>query len=179
MGFEILIQIYGIWKYLHNFAPPSMNLLLETYGSDSSSDDEDFVVRAPTPRTTVNGRKHAHLLNLLSYYLLTNPDFAPTESFHKVKMAKTTPKLACKDLSEDVCRTRVISFSPRLSHFFVRLMTSFFHFSLLAMKLRPKINPFHRQRQFLVRESGLEPVLPSLFSCRSLMLLFPPSLTSL
>ena len=64
MGFEILIQIYGIRKYLHNFAPPSMNLLLETYGSDSSSDDEDFVVRAPTPRTTVNGRTYAHLLIL-------------------------------------------------------------------------------------------------------------------
>ena len=115
MGFEILIQIYGIWKYLHNFAPPSMNLLLETYGSDSSSDDEDFVVRAPTPRTTVNGRTHAHLPNLLSYYLLTNPDFAPTE--RPAKKAKTVvPKVKFADLREDV-RANAIQTMPSKREF--------------------------------------------------------------
>ena len=53
----------------------------ETYGSDSSSDDEDFIVRAPTPRISMNGRTHAHLLILLSYYLLTNPDFASPQKY--------------------------------------------------------------------------------------------------
>ena len=87
-----------------------MNLLLETYGSDSSSDDEDFVVRAPTPRTTVNGRTHAHLPNLLSYYLLTNPDFAPTE--RPAKKAKTVvPKVKFADLREDV-RANAIQTMP-------------------------------------------------------------------
>ena len=118
-----------------------MNLLLETYGSDSSSDDEDFVVRAPTPRTTVNGRTHAHLPNLLSYYLLTNPDFAPTE--RPAKKAKTVvPKVKFADLREDVranaiqtmpvhvlCVGVVLFFSPHdlAIIFFVSLMTSFFY----------------------------------------------------
>ena len=65
--------------------------LLGNYGSD----DEDFVVGAPTPHTTVNGRTHAHLLILFWYYLLTNPDLALTE--RPAKKAKTI----FADLSED------------------------------------------------------------------------------
>ena len=91
-----------------------MNLLLETYGSDSSSDDEDFVVRAPTPRTTVNGRTHAHLLILLSYYLLTNPDFAPTE--RPVKKARTADtKVKFADLDGDVRANAKVAMPSKLT----------------------------------------------------------------
>ena len=84
--------------------------LLETYGSDYSSDDEDFVVSYQTPRTSMNGRTHAHLLILLSYYLLTNPDFAPTE--RPAKKTKTAePKVKFSDLDGDV-RANAIQAMP-------------------------------------------------------------------
>ena len=84
--------------------------LLETYGSDYSSDDEDFVESSQMPRTSMNGRTHAHLFILLSYYLLTNPDFAPTE--RPAKKAKTVvPKVKFADLREDV-RANAIQTMP-------------------------------------------------------------------
>ena len=62
MGFENIFTI-------HNFAPPTMNLL-GNYGSDFFSGDEAFVVRAPTPRRSVNGRTYAHLPLLLPTLVL-------------------------------------------------------------------------------------------------------------
>ena len=51
-----------------------------------------------------------HLLILLSYYLLTNPDFAPTE--RPAKKAKTVvPKVKFADLREDV-RANAIQTMP-------------------------------------------------------------------
>ena len=61
------------------------------------SDDEDFIVGAPTPHTTVNDRTHTHLLILFGYYLLINPDFAPIE--RSAKKARTA--MLFKDLGED------------------------------------------------------------------------------
>ena len=84
--------------------------LLGTYGSDYSSGDEDFVESSQTSRTSMNGRTHAHLLILLSYYLLTNPDFAPTE--RPAKKAKTAEnKVKFADLDGDV-RANAIQAMP-------------------------------------------------------------------
>ena len=88
--------------------------LLGTYGSDYSSGDEDFVESSQTPRTTVNGGTHAHLLILHSYYLLTNPDFAPTE--RPAKKAKTAEnKMKFADLDGDVRANAVLAMPSKLT----------------------------------------------------------------
>ena len=67
------------------------------------------------PWTWTVGHMPTHLLILLSYYLLTNPDCAPTE--RPAKKAKTVvPKVKFADLREDV-RANAIQTMPSKREF--------------------------------------------------------------